>query len=89
MCLRQLIPKTRLRIHSAAQEERRPKALVQSGQAGPPSAPPPSLPAGFHYRPVHSGTKQSRESTRKNTPGALMRLSTHRVLLKIIAVIFS
>lgn len=36
MCLRQLIPKTRLRIHSAAQEEHRPKALVQSGRVTPP-----------------------------------------------------
>lgn len=39
MCLRELIPKTRLRIHSAAQEERRPKALVQSGRATPPLHP--------------------------------------------------
>lgn len=59
MCLRQLIPKTRLRIHSAAQEEHRPKAMVQSGQVTPPS--PLSIPVGFHYRRAHSGTKQSRE----------------------------
>lgn len=78
MCLRELIPKTHLRIHSAAQEERRPKALVQSGRATPPSIPPGGVRTVAPSRAVSEPKKTRRRfNAPKHTPGTVKDYSRH------------
>lgn len=84
MCLRELIPKTRLRIHSAAQEERRPKALVQSGRATPPPLHPSrwgSITAERTVAPSRAVSEAKKTRRRfnapKHTPGTVKDYGCH------------